>query len=130
MGHGSINASCVMAIMMLSAMVSCSGEDRSEERPLAPVVQTLEAVANGDTCIMRGLVTESHNSTLRECGFVYGKEDEKGTKIVADSAISSFYVVVDSLSGGEYYCAAYARNGVDTSYGDTLLFRIRQDTVQ
>ena len=63
--------------LILSCLSSCAGEDRSGERPLVPVVETLEAE-----------------------------------------------VVADSLQDGEYYYAAYARNGIGTTYGDTLYFTV------
>lgn len=114
------------AIIFLFLSMSCSGEDRSGERPLAPVVQTLSAFVEGDSCVMNGLVTESHNSALRECGFVYGMGDTLSVKMKADYTDFSFSIVADSLANGEYYCVAYARNGISTSYGDTLNFIINK----
>lgn len=112
------------AILLATALVpSCSGEDRSDEMPRVPVVYTEAAEAAGDSCTMHGRITESHNSSLRECGFVYGMEGGKAVKLVADSAWL-FRATADSLKSGSYYCIAYARNGMGTAYGDTVRFSI------
>ena len=102
--------------LILSCLSSCAGEDSSGERPLVPVV--------ADSCRMSGIVTESHNSSLRECGFVYGTADTINVKVEADTVSYAFTVVADSLQDGEYYYAAYARNGIGTTYGDTLYFTV------
>ena len=110
--------------LILSCLSSCAGEDRSGERPLVPVVETLEAEVVADSCRMSGIVSESHNRSLRECGFVYGTADTINVKVEADTVSYAFTVVADSLQDGEYYYAAYARNGIGTTYGDTLYFTV------
>ena len=37
---------------------------------------------------------------------------------------TEFTAVTDSLSAGTYFAVAYAKNGVGTSYGDTIHFTI------
>ncbi len=61
----------ISAVLCANRMVlcSCSGEDRSDEMPRIPVVSTVSATVNGNSCTMNGTVVESHNSSLRECGF-------------------------------------------------------------
>lgn len=117
----------ILKTLLLSAaaaLASCAGEDRSGELPLAPVVETAGAEVDGNSCRMNGLVTESRNSRLKECGFVYGRGDTFHVKTEADTADFSFSAVADSLDDGDYYYAAYARNGISTSYGDTLHFTV------
>ena len=65
----------ISAVLCANCMVlcSCSGEDRSDEMPRIPVVSTVSATVNGNSCTMNGTVVESHNSSLRECGFFYGE---------------------------------------------------------
>lgn len=118
------NACVLSGAIIIMGLASCSGVDRSDEQPLAPVVETLGVQVTGDSCTMQGLVVESHNSALRECGFVFGTGDTLHLKQEAAVADMAFTVVADSLIPGEYYYAAYARNGISTSYGDTLYFTV------
>ena len=37
----------------------------------------------------------------------------------------NFDVIADSLESGDYYCVAYAKNGMGVSYGDTVIFVVR-----
>ena len=103
---------------------SCSGEDRSNEMPRVPVVMTTSAVVNGDACTMSGFVEESHKSTLRECGFVYGSAGNAPLRLKADTA-RTFVAKADSLENGDYFCVAYAKNGMGVSYGDALRFVVK-----
>ena len=105
-------------------MFSCSGEDRSGEMPRVPVVHTTSAFVDGDVCTMNGLVEESHNSALRECGFVYGLAGANSIQLKTDTA-RTFTAKVDSLENGDYFCVAYAKNGMGVSYGDTLTFVVK-----
>lgn len=112
---------------MLAAMgmtASCSGEDRSDEQPRVPVVRTISAVVSGDSCIMTGAVEESHNSSLRECGFCYGIKDGGAVVKLKADTLRTFTAVADSLETGEYFYVAYTRNAMGTSYGDTLSFTV------
>ena len=115
---GGVFAACI------SIIYSCSGEDRSGEMPRIPVVYTTSVVVSGDACTMNGLVAESHNSTLRECGFVYGMAGENPLQLKTDTA-RAFMAKVDSLENGDYFCVAYAKNGMGLSYGDTLRFVVK-----
>lgn len=116
----------ISAVLCSNCMVlcSCSGEDRSDEMPRIPVVSTVSATVNGNSCTMNGTVVESHNSSLRECGFFYGETGAASVKIKADTT-KIFEVKADSLEAGDYYCVAYAKNGMGVSYGDTVEFIVR-----
>lgn len=116
----------ISAVLCSNCMVlcSCSGEDRSDEMPRIPVVSTVSATVNGNSCTMNGTVVESHNSSLRECGFFYGETGAASVKIKADTT-EIFEVKADSLEAGDYYCVAYAKNGMGVSYGDTVEFIVR-----
>lgn len=116
----------ISAVLCANCMVlcSCSGEDRSDEMPRIPVVSTVSATVNGNSCTMNGTVVESHNSSLRECGFFYGETGVASVKIKADTT-KIFEVKADSLEAGDYYCVAYAKNGMGVSYGDTVEFIVR-----
>ena len=109
----------ISAVLCANCMVlcSCSCEDRSDEMPRIPVVSTVSATVNGT-------VVESHNSSLRECGFFYGETGAASVKIKADTT-KIFEVKADSLEAGDYYCVAYAKNGMGVSYGDTVEFIVR-----
>ena len=97
----------ISAVLCSNCMVlcSCSGEDRSDEMPRIPVVSTVSATVNGNSCTMNGTVVESHNSSLRECGFFYGETGAASVKIKADTT-KIFEVKADSLEAGDYYCVA------------------------
>lgn len=104
------------------ALTACTGEDRSGERPLAPVVQSVAVTVDGSVATMEGHVTASHNSTLLGCGFHYGNDTIAYT---AEAEVQShFFAQTDSLPAGTYYAVSFARNGVGKTYGDTLQFRI------
>ncbi len=113
-----------MFVAGICVLSSCSGEDRSDEMPRVPVVRTISAVVNGYACTMNGMVEESHNSALRECGFVYGVAGENSMQFKTDTA-RTFTAKVDSLEEGYYFCVAYAKNGMGVSYGDTLSFVVK-----
>ena len=104
------------------ALGGCTGEDRSGEQPFAPTVETVSATPDGPTARMEGLVTASPNSTLLKCGFRYGND----TLVLSTDAElqDCFFAETDTLEAGTYYAVAFARNGVGTSYGDTLWFEI------
>lgn len=114
-----------MLFTCIGILCSCSGEDRSDEMPRVPVVRTTSAVAVGNVCTMSGMVEESHNSALRECGFVYGMAGENSVQFKTDTA-RTFMAKVDSLKDGDYFCVAYAKNGMGVSYGDTLRFVVNE----
>ncbi len=107
---------------LLIALLAACGEDRSGEQPFAPTVQTGIYTLVGDSVQLQGAVTASPNSRLLECGFVYGNDTLK-SKVVADT-LTTFSAYTTPLEPGTYYYAAYARNGVGTTNGDTLYFTI------
>lgn len=112
-----------VALSILATCVAACGEDRSGEQPFAPTVQSISAEVRADSAILTGRVTASPNSTLQECGFAYGNDTLRATcKATAPS--EQFTAVTDSLSAGTYFAVAYAKNGVGTSYGDTIHFTI------
>lgn len=109
-----------VVVILLSLSVGC-GDDRSGEQPFAPTVVSRSATVVADSVLLAGEVTASPNSTLLSCGYVYGN-DTLAITLEADTATTSFEVVADSLEAGTYYAVAFAKNGVGTSYGDTLHF--------
>lgn len=127
--HSAVAVSRRLALMSVVALatsllcVAC-GEDRSGEQPFAPTVSNVQVTVAGDSVRLTGAVTASPNSTLKECGFVYGN-DTLRVEVEAAEPSELFSVVVDSLERGAYYAVAYARNGVGRSYApDSLLFLI------
>ena len=111
------------AFLLTSLLCACNGVDRSSEQPLPPTVQTLGAAAEGHKATFNGQVTDSPNSDVLECGFLYGNDTLRVTvKCEAPSTI--FTAEADSIDAGTYFAVAYARNGVGTSYGDTIHFEI------
>jgi hypothetical protein len=115
----------VLAVFAAVALAACSGEDRSDEMPRVPQVETLDAAVVGDSCTMCGRIIESHNSSLKECGFVYGREDSASdSRTVKADTVALFSASAAKLAAGAWWYAAYARNGMGTSYGDTLRFTV------
>lgn len=112
-------------VILLLLSVGC-GDDRSGEQPFAPTVVSRSATVAGDSVLLAGEVTASPNSTLLSCGYVYGN-DTLAVTLEADTATTSFEVIADSLEAGAYYAVAFAKNGVGTSYGDTLHFTMPSD---
>ena len=111
--------STLLAAMLLAAC----GEDRSGEQPFAPTLGEMSAVVMADSVRLTGIVTASPNSTLLECGFTYGNDTLRG-KVQAPVLTSQFSVTIDSLLPGNYFAVGYAKNGVGTTYADTLRFTI------
>ncbi len=109
---------------LLLAFAACVGEDRSGEQPFAPTVKTVNAIANGNSCTMTGAVTASPNSTLSKCGFAYGTNNGKKLSVNSKEIGFNFSATVDSLDTAKYYVAAFATNGMGTSYGDTIWIQI------
>ena len=112
------------ALLSVSLFSSC-GEDRSGEQPFAPEVQTLGYETEADSVILYGKVLSSPNSTLRQCGFTYGN-DTLRLKAVAAEPAEEFKAATRRLESGAYFVAAYAQNGVGTTYGDTIYFQISE----
>lgn len=110
------------ALLLLAALASC-GEDRSGEQPFAPTVVSRGCEVVADSVVLTGEVTASPNSSLTRCGFVVGN-DTLRREVDAREVVAAFTAVADSLEPGAYYAVAFATNGVGTSYGDTLRFRM------
>lgn len=113
-------------IFVIAVLCSCAGEDRTGEIPYAPTVSTKSATVQGDSCILTGEVLSSPNSSLTACGFSFGTSD-KQTTITVESPSYEFSTTVDSLqTQQDYFAVAYATNGMGTSYGDTIWFKIAE----
>lgn len=108
-------------LALFSAFLLSCGEDRSSEQPFAPVVHSLCALVVGDSALLTGYVSESVNSSLKSCGFSYGNDTLRASCEAPEPA-ETFTAVTDSLGAGVYFAVAFAKNGVGTSYGDTIYF--------
>lgn len=109
-------------IAAVPLFLSC-GEDRSAEQPFAPEVQTLGYEQDADSVILFGKVLSSMNSSLLQCGFAYGN-DTLRLKTVASEPAEEFKAATRPLEKGTYFAVSFAQNGVGTSYGDTIYFKI------
>ena len=98
-------------VWLAGCLLSC-GEDRSGEQPFPPTVESFGVTIVG---------TSSPNSSLRECGFSYGNDTLQASTLATEPS-EDFIAVTDSLGAGVYYAVAFARNGMGTSYGDTIYF--------
>jgi len=114
----------LLALFFLPVLTACFGEDRSDEEPFAPTVATTAANAAGDSCVVEGEIISSPNSSIRGRGFYYGNDTLKIQVVSYDTLTWHFTETLDSLKSGIYYVYAFATNGMGTSYGDTLTFRI------
>lgn len=115
--------SFLFTISLFSLLFAACGEDRSGEQPFAPTLGEMSAVVMADSVRLTGIVTASPNSHLLECGFSYGN-DTLRSKAIAPVAATQFSVTIDSLLPGNYFAVGYAKNGVGTTYADTLRFTI------
>ena len=115
----------LLILLILGVLTAaCSGEDRSGEQPFAPTVQALSAEVMGDSCLLRGAVTASPNSSLRGVGFAYGNDTLRLTA-VSDSCAALFQATTQPLQAGRYFAVAFAENGVGKTIGtDTIYFEI------
>jgi|SRR5574344_1916213 hypothetical protein len=112
-------------LISLLALFSCSGEDRSGERPFPPTVSTKSVSVEGNTCTLIGEVLSSPNSSLKSCGFYFGTDSTK-KQITIEKPSALFSTTVDSLkTQTNYFAVAYASNGMGTSYGDTIWFELK-----
>ncbi|MBP3228631.1 MAG: hypothetical protein J6M53_07635 [Bacteroidaceae bacterium] len=109
-------------IPTLALLAACAGDDRSGEQPFKPTVITFDTyVQTGDSILLTGQVAATPNSAVTACGFVYWNDTLKANKR-ANETTEIFQAHTDSLGEGTYSFAAYATNGMGTSYGDTLTF--------
>lgn len=116
-----LSAFATSALLFLTA---CSAEDRAGEQPFAPTVETLGALAAGDSCTMTGAIISSPNSKVTGRGFYYGNDTLRIQVVSYDTVTTTFRETVDSIAHGDYYVYAFATNGMGTTYGDTLYFSI------
>lgn len=112
-------------VFIMLPLVSSCGEDRSGEQPFAPEVQTVGYEVDADSVFLAGKVLSSPNSTLLQCGFAYGNDT---LRLQTEAAVPAeeFRAATRPLLPGTYFAVAFARNGVGTSYGDTLYFTIEK----
>ena len=115
----------ILSLFIAMTLLMACGEDRSGEQPFAPTVQTLGYEPAADSVFLFGKVLSSPNSTLRQCGFTYGN-DTLRLKTVAEAPAEDFKAATRPLEPGTYFAAAYAQNGVGTTYGDTIYFKIEE----
>ncbi len=104
-------------------LAACSPDDRSDEQPFPPTVETLSPMVQEDAITLQGHITASPNSRIIRRGFRYGSETLENNIESTDST-EVFTATINSLESGKYHVAAYATNGMGTSYGDTLTFVI------
>ena len=117
----------LFSLLPLAGLAACHPEDRSGEQPFAPEVNTLGAVVNGPQATLNGCVTRSLNSELRKVGFVYGNDTLRLIIEETGNPQALYSLTTDSLGAGTYFYAAFATNGVGTTYADTLTFTIQPD---
>lgn len=113
----------ILPLLCFLLLVACNPTDRSGEQPLAPTVQSVSAIAEGDVALLVGQVVASPNSDLLACGFIYGNDTLRVDTAVVVPAMQ-FSVATLPLRPGRYYTVAYAKNGIGTAYGDTLRFTV------
>lgn len=114
----------ILSLTFFSAAIfilfSC-GEDRSGEQPFAPTLTFVGITVEGDSARLTGEVLSSVNSSLVECGFLYGNDTLRAVA-KAPFPVTVFTAVTDSLGAGTYYAVPYAKNRVGTTYADTVTF--------
>jgi len=111
-------------IFFIFSIFSCNGEDRSNERPFPPTVSTKSVSIQANSCTLIGEVLSSPNSTLKSCGFSFGTNNSH-QQITVDHPYALFTATIDSLKPQQnYYVVAFATNGMGTSYGDTIWFKL------
>ena len=113
----------LFSLLLLPFLWNCSGEDRSGEQPFAPVLSSPEAIPMGDSCLLRGYVVSSPNSSLTACGFYYGNDSIK-KELTCSNIDFTFEDVTDSLGAGRFYAVSYAQNGIGKTLSDTLWFEL------
>lgn len=110
--------------LLTSALCACIPEDRSGEQPFAPTVETRSARVSGNSCTVDAEVLSSPNSLLTGGGFTWGNDTLRSQIYIGETPDNYFSATIEDLEAGDYFVAAFATNGVGTSYGDTLTFTI------
>lgn len=111
-------------LLFLFSISSCTGEDRSNERPLRPTVSTKSVSLQNNSCTFVGEVLSSPNSSLKSCGFSFGTKSTQ-QQITINNPTAIFTATIDSLKTQQrYFAVAFATNGIGTSYGDTIWFQL------
>ena len=112
----------LVALMVMIA--ACSPEDRSSEVPLVPTVSNTSFVIEADSCLLKGEVLASPNSSLKGCGFEYGNDTLKATTN-SEAPTMQFVARTRSLRPGTYYAVAFAENGMGKAFApDSMFFTI------
>ena len=114
--------SLIFPFLLLLIFPSC-GVDRADEQPLAPTVQMVSAISEGDSCLLVGQVMSSPNSSITAVGF-FVSGDSLSVKVPSDSAEWIFRASYSGLQEGMYEVYPYATNGIGTTTGDTLRFEV------
>lgn len=114
----------LIPLLALTILASCHPEDRSGEQPFAPEVRTLDAEVSNTHALLSGCVIASRNSDVRKVGFVYGNDTLRLRVEQTENLQPLFRLATDSLGAGTYFYAAFATNGVGTTYADTLTFTL------
>ena len=109
--------------LSLLLLAAACGEDRSDEQPFPPSVETLGCTVDGGRARLSGRLVSNRNSLVTELG-VQCWNDSLDQSYTADAGTSDYEVVTDTLDAGTYHYAAYAVNGMGKAYGDTLSFDI------
>ncbi|MBR1386878.1 MAG: hypothetical protein IJ553_00525 [Alloprevotella sp.] len=113
-----------LSTLLLFLLWGCIPEDRSGEQPFAPTVVTLGATPQANSVVVEGEIQLSPNSLITGCGFTWGNDTLRRQELIAGDIENYFSTVIEDLEPGDYFVAAFATNGVGTSYGDTLVFTI------
>lgn len=115
--------SLTAAFLSLLLSVACNPVDRSGEQPFPPTLESVSAIVEGDVCLMTGRILSSINSDILKRGFSYGN-DTLRVEVESEDVTDLFQAKTRSLEPGRYFMVPFARNGVGTTYSDTLFFQI------
>lgn len=99
---------------------------------LEPSIQTLTALINGSSAIMRGYILNENGQAITERGFEYGTNNDPETwtdSVESDDTTNEFTKTLNNLENGSYYYRAYAINSIGTGYGSVSQFLIQDGVV-
>lgn len=118
------NVIVLLCLILLAIVSSCTGEDRSDEMPLAPKDVTISMQMLNDTSvILKGRVGDSHNNPLTKCGFIWGNSKESHQETASTGFDFADTVII--VTPGNYYAIAFATNYIGTTNSDTLRFAFK-----
>lgn len=110
-------------LLTAALLTACSADDRSGEVPEAPTVRTGTPRVEGPVATLEGEVLAAPNSRVTARGFAYGN-DTLDLEVESADESDLFHATTEALEPGDYYAVAYAKNGMGTSQGDTVRFRV------